>query len=171
MVPKSDQSYLHFQALFQFTGLSQGDVDQCLRHQDLNDPQHHVTQAILFIYSLETFIPNAISQANMEKDDSKVDSLGPIALALRSIVHGAQAIRTIQDKVSPIKEKIVWRSTILRGTDVEDYMQVLNYRKENALIKAMGFISANSSQDLALTHLMDKYEDYLLNDIENMERK
>ena len=78
-----------FQALFQYTGLCDGDIDEQLSHEILHDKENKITQAILFIYSLETFLPYTITFANCEKDETKVDTLGPISLALRTIVHGA----------------------------------------------------------------------------------
>lgn len=49
--------------------------------------------AILQLYSLETFFPDLINRASREKDESKIDSLGPFVLLLRSVVNGAQEER------------------------------------------------------------------------------
>lgn len=115
-------------ALFQFSGLSHGDLEVNLTPELLHDPENNVTKAILFIYSLETFIPNAINQAIRTKDISKLETLGPFAVALRSIVVGAEAGKGYS-LMSQENGVCFWRPAILNQRDLVDYHTVLQYRQ------------------------------------------
>ena len=44
------------------------------------------TKAILYIYSMETFLPQLMNQACRLQDNSKIFTLGPFAHALNSIL-------------------------------------------------------------------------------------
>ena len=120
-----------FKALFQYTKLT-GEVgttiDEDIQLEDLHDPQNPTTKAILFIYSLDTFLPGAISKAQREKDETKIETLGPFSIALRSITLGAESNKPNYYQMAT-KDVIAWRGTILRARDVKDYMQMLSYRK------------------------------------------
>ena len=48
-----------------------------------------ITKSILFMYSMETFLPYTLNKAEREKDASKVKSLGPVGYALRGISYWA----------------------------------------------------------------------------------
>jgi len=52
---------------------------------DLSNPSSRITKSILFMYSMETFLPYSLNKAEREMDSSKVQSLGPFAEALREI--------------------------------------------------------------------------------------
>jgi len=56
---------------------------------DLWDPYSAITKSILFIYSMETFLPYSLNKAEREVDASKVNTLGPFAEALRRISWSA----------------------------------------------------------------------------------
>ena len=56
-------------------------------------PEHPVTQTIMYIYSMETFLPQAIKRANAYKDHSKIKSLGPFAMYLAEVIYIAQRAR------------------------------------------------------------------------------
>lgn len=121
----------------------------------MHDPENKITQAILFIYSLETFIPHSISKAIRERDASKIDTLGPFTITLRSIILGAEGGKgmSIQSKDF---ETILWRPAIMNQRDVFDYQSILQYRQDKAMIKNMGFVSAFENQNNALKHLIQK---------------
>lgn len=53
-------------ALFQYTGLSNGDLDDVISPEVLHDPSNPIVSAILFIYSLDTFLPESINKASRE---------------------------------------------------------------------------------------------------------
>ena len=44
-----------------------------------------ITKSILFMYSMETFLPYNLNKAERERDPKKVMSLGPFAKALGAI--------------------------------------------------------------------------------------
>ena len=49
------------------------------------DPYSKITKSILFMYSMETFLPYTLNKAERDEDATKVESLGPFASALRLI--------------------------------------------------------------------------------------
>jgi hypothetical protein len=49
------------------------------------NPDSVITKSILFMYSMETFLPYNLNKAERERDASKVKSLGPFAFALERI--------------------------------------------------------------------------------------
>jgi hypothetical protein len=49
-------------------------------------PYSNIVSTILYIYSLETFLPKAVNDASRERNVEKIDSLGPIAKVLMLIV-------------------------------------------------------------------------------------
>ena len=48
-----------------------------------------ITKSILFMYSLETFLPYNLNKAERDRDPKKIMSLGPFAAALRWITEDA----------------------------------------------------------------------------------
>ena len=48
----------------------------------LADANHDVTKAVMYLYSMETFIYTAINRASREQDKSKIETLGPYAVLL-----------------------------------------------------------------------------------------
>jgi hypothetical protein len=48
----------------------------------LSDANNDITKAIMYLYSMETFIYTAINRATREQDESKVRTLGPYAVLL-----------------------------------------------------------------------------------------
>lgn len=144
-----------FEALFQLTGLSAGDLDDELQPEALHDPKDNTTAAFLLIYSLETFLPEAVNKATREKDVRRVDSLGPFVLVLRSIVNGAQEERTDDQKAEG--DLTAWRSAILERADLERYAAILDSGGAGAQVRFMGFVSALTSQGAALRKTVDDF--------------
>ena len=75
---------------FSLTELSKGDLDAEIQPGLIGtrafDP---LTSVILYIYSMETELPRLINNAAWAKDESRVDTVGPYALALHEIVYRA----------------------------------------------------------------------------------
>lgn len=75
---------------FSLTELSKGDLDAEIQPGLIGtrafDP---LTSVILYIYSMETILPSLINNAAWSKDETRVDTLGPYALALHEIVYRA----------------------------------------------------------------------------------
>lgn len=145
-------------ALFQYTGLTDGNLDKTIPVEHFHDPDHKITKAIILIYSLETFIPHSISQAIRDRDTTKVETLGPYTIALRSIILGAETGKddSIQSKDF---ETILWRPAMMHQRDIYDYQQILQYRQDKAMIKNMGFVSSFENQNNALKHLIQKFKE------------
>jgi len=62
------------------------DFNQPLTERMLENTYHPVTQTLLYIHSMETFIYKDLKKASLNKDISKVKSLGPYAYALSTIL-------------------------------------------------------------------------------------
>lgn len=60
-----------------------------INNKDLEKPNCKITKAILFIYSLETFLAYKLNTAVRDKDPSKVMSLGPFVCVLYEIAFFA----------------------------------------------------------------------------------
>lgn len=52
-------------------------------------PESSITKSILFMYSMETFLPYNLNLAEREKDSSKILTFGPFAYALFEILENA----------------------------------------------------------------------------------
>jgi hypothetical protein len=61
--------------------------------KDLWNPKSKICRSLLYIYSLESYLPYALNQASCEMDESKVETLGPFAYVLAIIVAFAQRFR------------------------------------------------------------------------------
>lgn len=48
----------------------------------LSDANHDVTKAIMYLYSMETFIYTAVNRASRTQDETKIRTLGPYAVLL-----------------------------------------------------------------------------------------
>ena len=59
----------------------------------LEDPNHPVTQTILYMYSMESPIRYALHDATKARDDSQLINLGALAYALKVIVATAATNR------------------------------------------------------------------------------
>ena len=51
------------------------------------DPEHPHVKAILFVYSLESFLFTIINKSSREKDTSVINTLGPFAVAISNIIE------------------------------------------------------------------------------------
>jgi hypothetical protein len=60
---------------------------------DLWDPKSNLCCNILFIYSLESFLPYSLNRASYLMEESKIETLGPFAYVLAVIIAFAQRFR------------------------------------------------------------------------------
>jgi len=65
------------------------EVDPTIFH----DVNKRLTNFMILVYSLDTFLGEAINKASAECDESKVEHLCPAAHSLRSILFGANGER------------------------------------------------------------------------------
>jgi hypothetical protein len=61
-------------------------MNKPLTEEILKNFDHPVTQKLLYIYSMETFIYSELKKASLKKDDTRIPTLGPYAAALSYIV-------------------------------------------------------------------------------------
>lgn len=60
--------------------------DTPIHPSTLHDPSANITQLILYIFSLETFVYKVVVEATRNKDMSKAKTLGPFARVLSEII-------------------------------------------------------------------------------------
>ena len=63
------------------------DPDKPLTHEVLSNPNHQFVKALVYIYSMQTFIFKEMNQACRKKDSSQIQYYGAFASALGYIVH------------------------------------------------------------------------------------
>ena len=76
-----------------FNRFEMENLDKEIQWEEVEDPMSKIRQAILFIYQMDTFIPYAIDKAIREKDESKLNTLGPFSFLLRRIVFMEQKLK------------------------------------------------------------------------------
>ena len=62
--------------------------------------------------------------ASRDKDVTKVDTLGPYAVALRSIIIGSEIDKESCSDTSKDYETILWRPALMNQSDIYDYQQI-----------------------------------------------
>jgi hypothetical protein len=50
-------------------------------------PEHPVCKAVLYIFAMDTFLPKAIQEANLQRNHNMVPQLGPLAMFMAEIVY------------------------------------------------------------------------------------
>ena len=88
---ENDHVHLLWHAFLRAAGVL--DLDKVPK---LKDPEHADVKAILVMYSLESFLFSRINQSSREQDTSAVETLGPFAVALTTIINKIESKR--QDK-------------------------------------------------------------------------
>lgn len=110
-----------WQVFFNVTALGQGDLDEEIDFKSLwRKPQHPINQTILYIHSLETHIASALNTSQRLRDQQTVDTLGAFALALKTIVYGANKHR--KDAIK--KDFTVYRGFNLSHAELDEYRRL-----------------------------------------------
>lgn len=91
------------------TFLQVANIDDLSEVPVVSDPDHAHVKAILFMYSMESFLYKRINKISRDKDTSSIETLGPFAVALTRIIDQAQRKRV--DGI--IGEFIVYRGISL----------------------------------------------------------
>ena len=73
-------------------------MNQPLTLEILQNPEHPVTQTLIYIHSMETFIYKDLKKASLEKDITKVKTLGPYAHMMSVILETSFNKKLINDK-------------------------------------------------------------------------
>ena len=55
-----------------------------------SDPEHPDVKAILFIYTMESFLFKKLNRASREKDASVIKTLGPFAVVISRVIDSVQ---------------------------------------------------------------------------------
>ena len=58
-----------------------------------DQPEHPHVKAIIFVYSLESFLFSEINRSSREKDTRVIDTLGPFAVAISNVIEKLEAKR------------------------------------------------------------------------------
>ena len=66
---------------------------------------------VILLYSMDTFIVDALNKATMEQDESKIQNLGPLAITLRSILYGAKDNRGSEGEIIAYRGIVASEST------------------------------------------------------------
>lgn len=103
--------------------------------KDLRYPHHPLTQFILYIFSMDTFINSSMNEASRQCDETKVMTLGPYSLVLGLILNNI-ASRFRKDIPADLKNKIEWEGILLyRGSgltkmQIDEYKQLIGATEE-----------------------------------------
>ena len=69
-----------WEIIFQLADL--GDVNKPINPIEIKNPYGNLSKAIIYIYSMQTFLYGTINDASRTQDLSKIDTLGPFAFIL-----------------------------------------------------------------------------------------
>ena len=80
------KGYTEIWKIFFKKSLENVKLDKPLTRKILSNTSHKTTQFLLYLHTQETFLYKDLKKASREKDQSKIMSLGPYALALSYIL-------------------------------------------------------------------------------------
>jgi len=80
----------------------------------LDSPTHPVSQMLLYLYSLDSWLFSQLNSGSREGDQAKVDTLGPYAYAFGYVIAGAASSREDIPEMRKLLE--VTGTTLYRGT-------------------------------------------------------
>lgn len=139
-----------WKAFFSVSGIYQLDyIDEEVDRETLCDPGHPLTVALVYMYSMETFLQTELNKASQNQDIMQVDSLGPFAACLNQIVIGANfdQFHSPNQYMVPSEQFVVWRAALMTEEQVESYFLAVHKRQK---IQLTGFINASLNRDFAL---------------------
>jgi len=73
--------------------------DKPLTYKILEDHKHPVTKRLIYIHSMETFLYKELKRASLQKDETRIPSLGPYSAALSFIISSANKSRLKASKL------------------------------------------------------------------------
>ena len=118
-----------------------GNIDQPLSKKILSNPEHRITQQLLYIYSMESFIYTDMNRAIRNKDKSQIHIYGAFAAALSYIIIYAN-----QNKRA--KEILPARNTLYRGLKVTQEQLKTYIVGRN--VNLTGYTSTTKDKNVAL---------------------
>ena len=141
-----------WQTIFRFGSF--GSIDNEIEGSSLVDPKSDVVKNLLYVHSMNNFISTEMNRAALEKDESKVESLGPFAYALSRILTSAERKRQERGAMSDEDYTDLYRATTLTEAELQAYRAELGHE-----ISLQGYISTTMSKDSALQALPDDQPD------------
>ena len=109
-----EEKALIWDKIFTLLGLDACQPSNPISLADLINPQSKVARALLKIFSMNTFLVNAINDASRFKDGSKVATLGPFRFVLCQIfASGVYKVQISASKVLQNKGLRLFRATFL----------------------------------------------------------
>jgi len=100
------------------------------------------------MYSLETWLPDALNKASRKKDKSKISTLGPFALMLSTIMQMVDRFLD-EEKVEVDNTPItVYRACILKPKDQDHFFNLQN--KIGEQIQIHGYLNAMKNRNTAM---------------------
>jgi hypothetical protein len=72
-------------------------LNKPLTEEILLDSDHLVTQTLIYIHSMETFIYKDMKKASLQKDITKVKTLGPYAFVISKILEKSMYKKLVND--------------------------------------------------------------------------
>jgi hypothetical protein len=80
-----DFQFQHIELIWH-TFLKVAKIDNLSEVPVVSNPDHPHVKAILFMYSMESFLYKRINKISRDKDSSSISTLGPFAVALTRII-------------------------------------------------------------------------------------
>ena len=89
-------------------GTQNFDLNKPLTNEILLDPHHIVTQTLIYIHSMETFIYKDLKKASLMKDITKIKTLGPYAHMMSHIIERSFIKKLKNDKDKELAKKYLY---------------------------------------------------------------
>jgi hypothetical protein len=86
------KGYIEIWEIFFTKSLENENLNKPLSRKILGNTSHKITQFLLYLHTQETFLYKDLKNASREKDESKIMTLGPYALALSYILTKSKSI-------------------------------------------------------------------------------
>ena len=127
--------------------------DKEINQHTLGNPYDPLVVSIMYLYSLETFLPHELNKASETHDISKIDTLGPFAAVLNHIMISTNFQRDDAFHRLCNNDLILWRPTVLKDTQIEYYYASVHKRQR---IQLGGYISTSKDRDFALKTILSE---------------
>jgi hypothetical protein len=69
------------------TFLKVSGIENLSQVPNTSDPEHPHVKAILFIYSMESFLFKRLNEVSRKKDGASIENIGPYAVALTMVIN------------------------------------------------------------------------------------
>ena len=115
---------------------------------DHNDP---VTIICVFIYQMENFAYFELNRSCRFRNESKVPTLGPWAMALGCIIGCAQIYRDDFEIYDHRKQYDLWRGGGMTEAEIYEFLQMVGLEDDDGLIMLHGYTSCSLSKNIAMS--------------------